>query len=77
MTMVRFASLCDDCDKRSEEYTEWNTCRECLRHICPDCAVPGSEKEHSRDRSHGDYTEAEEWETVLCKACREAEEAVA
>lgn len=77
MTMVRFASLCDDCDKRSEEYTEWNTCRECFRHICPNCTVPGSTEEHDHDRETEDGAEAVHYETVLCKACREAEEAVA
>lgn len=30
------------CHKRSEEYTEWPTCRECFDHVCPDHQAPGS-----------------------------------
>ena len=35
--MVRYASICDTsgCTARSEEFTEWPTCRECGEHVCP------------------------------------------
>ena len=36
MGMVRFATKCDWCGKRSEEYTSWPHCRECGLDLCPD-----------------------------------------
>lgn len=33
--IVKFATLCDACNKRSEEYTSWPTCRECYGNFCP------------------------------------------
>lgn len=35
MAMVKFATTCDVCGDRSEEYTQWPSCRECGLHICP------------------------------------------
>lgn len=40
--MVRFATTCDRCGTRSEEYTAWPTCRECMDHVCPACQLAGS-----------------------------------
>lgn len=39
MAMVRFATTCDTCGTRSEEYTAWPTCEICLNHICAACYV--------------------------------------
>lgn len=55
--MVRFATTCDECQKRSKEFTAWPTCRECWRNICPTCRWPGSLEEN------------EGVDTVLCKDC--------
>ncbi len=41
MSMVRFATNCDVCGSRSEEYGSWPICRECGCHICPKCEVSG------------------------------------
>lgn len=74
--MVKFATTCDalteggkPCGRRSPEYESWPDCRECMDDICPDHAAPGSFREGERDRSYGDYTEAEHWESVLCLTC--------
>lgn len=75
MTTVRFASLCDDCNMRSEEYTRWNNCRDCGHDICPSCAVPGTLKEVDRDWEGEEGIEAIHYETVLCKACQKVGEA--
>lgn len=45
------------------------TCRGCGAPTCERHRVPGSLKEGERDRSYGDYTVAEHWETVECLAC--------
>lgn len=37
-----FAMLCDQCGNRSEEYTGWWSCRECMDDVCIDCIVPNS-----------------------------------
>lgn len=63
MTMVRFATLCDHCNRRSEEYTAWPSCRECYVHICPACQEPGTLRE----------TDGECSETALCRTCADAE----
>lgn len=54
--MVRFATLCDRCKARSEEYTEWPSCKECMEHICPKCDVPNERTEDERNET-------------LCKQC--------
>ncbi len=36
---VRFATICDHCGKRSEEYSSFATCRECLDDVCPNCSI--------------------------------------
>ena len=56
MTIVRFATLCDKCKKRSEEYSSWPTCLECGDDVCTTCQVPGSATEDERHQA-------------LCKAC--------
>jgi hypothetical protein len=37
MSFVRFATVCDKCHKRSQEYQAFPYCRECGKHICSDC----------------------------------------
>jgi len=37
MSMVKFATLCDQCGKRSEEYTAWPSCEGCGDEVCDDC----------------------------------------
>jgi hypothetical protein len=36
MSHVRFATTCDVCGKRSEEYATWPYCRECGIDLCPE-----------------------------------------
>jgi hypothetical protein len=67
MVMVRFATKCDRCGKRSEEYTSWPSCRECLNDTCPDCTHPGTLQEHDYDRESEDGTFAVHTEDVICK----------
>ncbi len=55
MSMVRFASLCDKCGVRSEEYSAFPMCRECDDHTCPNCEAP-----EMRDDERG---------TTECIAC--------
>lgn len=40
MVLVKFASLCDRCGARSEEYTEWPTCAD-HGHLCKECGGEG------------------------------------
>ena len=42
MSVVRFACICDHCGKRSEEYSGWFSCTECLEDVCDTCIVPRS-----------------------------------
>lgn len=67
MTMVRFATVCDRCEKRSQEYSSWPSCRECLDDICPDC------------QGHDTLIDADldSPATCLCVECVAAWEAVA
>jgi Zn-finger nucleic acid-binding protein len=37
VSMVRFATICDSCGQRSEEYTHWLECKECGLDVCPRC----------------------------------------
>lgn len=37
MSIVRFAMLCDKCQRRSEEYGCWPTCKDCGLDICGMC----------------------------------------
>lgn len=46
--MVRFATLCDTCKARSEEYSSWPSCQECQLDVCPKCYVSGSWTEDER-----------------------------
>lgn len=75
MSTVKFAELCDVCGRRSEEYTTWPHCRECLRDICQTCAVPGSVREQDRDTLDpiAQVARALHLETVLCRPCAAAE----
>lgn len=56
MAMVRFATLCDRCKSRSEEYTAWPECKICMEHICPNCDL-----EHQRVDNEG-------VKTTLCRS---------
>ena len=58
--MVRFATLCDRCQRRSEEYTAWPTCKECLEHICDRCDVASARTE-------------DEHNETLCRNCQPCE----
>lgn len=53
MTMVRFATICDRCGARSEEYTAFAMCRECLDDICPNCTQRGSESGGDGEPDYG------------------------
>lgn len=66
MTAVRFATTCDRCGARSEEYTAWPSCRVCQSDTCPACARDGSEQ--SEDCRYGEYGDGER-ETVICREC--------
>ena len=59
MSTVRFATLCDACGARSQEYGAWPTCRECGCDICPLCAVPGSKTD----------ADVNQPETCYCQLC--------
>jgi hypothetical protein len=47
MSMVRFATICDQCGKRSEEYAGWGDCRECGDDVCPADILPGTFNEET------------------------------
>jgi hypothetical protein len=57
MSMVRFATKCDKCGRRSEEYTSWPSCKDCGEDICPDCDI---DSERTEDESN----------KTLCLDCR-------
>lgn len=57
MAIVRFATTCDTCSRRSEEYFSWPTCRECQGDFCLDCDVPCARTEDERHET-------------LCKKCQ-------
>lgn len=42
MSYVKFACKCDQCGKRSEEYTSWPACTDCMDDVCPAHWVPDS-----------------------------------
>ena len=47
MSVVRFATVCDCCGARSEEYTSWPTCDLCGEDVCPKCSINPSEDERN------------------------------
>jgi len=55
MSTVRFAELCDECGRRSPEYSRWNVCVECGMDVCTDCDM-----ESQRDEEHA---------RTLCREC--------
>ena len=59
MSMVMFATLCDRCTKRSEEYTSWPTCKDCGEHICESCDIASERTQDERNET-------------LCFECRAA-----
>jgi hypothetical protein len=60
MSYIRFATTCDHCGERSEEYTAWPECAECLADLCPNCYVPGSLVEGDGERR----------DRVMCHECK-------
>ena len=56
--IVRFATLCDQCGKRSDEYTAFPSCVECMEDVCEQCAT------------HHDNADVDHPETALCHKCR-------
>lgn len=61
MAMVRFATTCDRCQQRSEEYASWPTCRECQDDICPSCTAA-----YTLETGDGEGPD-----TVICSTCDE------
>lgn len=59
--MVKFATLCDSCHKRSNEYMRWPYCMVCMRDICYDCLQDESLRE----------ADFEQPECGMCKDCEE------
>ncbi len=59
--MVRFSTICDApvCGKRSDEYTAWPFCRECLIDVCPEHQEPGTVTDPDVDAPP----------TCLCRQC--------
>lgn len=47
MSLVMFASICDFCGTRGEEYSAYPRCRVCDQDVCPDCSVPGATDEET------------------------------
>ena len=63
--MVKFATTCDRCQRRSEEYTAWPTCKECSDHVCPRCDIEGERTEADVDTP----------ETTMCPGCYSEQDA--
>lgn len=61
--MVRFATLCDTCGKRSAEWEQWPRCRACDEHACIDHQTPLTLHEADLDSPA----------TCLCYRCAKAE----
>ena len=57
MSMTRFATTCDVCQERSEEYSKWPSCEECGDDVCPKHMEEGSLDEETNE--------------CLCLACAE------
>lgn len=49
MIIVRFAMLCDKCQRHSEEYGCWPTCRECGEVVCDGCDLTSQRTEDERN----------------------------
>lgn len=64
MSLVRFATICDKCHKRSEEYGRFPRCSSCLEDVCPDCDVPAARAGNEDDRT-------------VCRECAAIEKEVA
>lgn len=62
MSVVRFAMLCDKCQRRSEEYSCWPSCRDCGEHTCDACDLASQRTEDERNET-------------LCGECHERNEA--
>ena len=57
MTFVMFATICEGCHRRSEEYQAYPTCRTCGHHICTSC------RDTDKDDPEGG--------TGICNVCAE------
>jgi hypothetical protein len=55
MSIVMFATLCDNCGARSSEYTSWPECRVCGKDVCDSCRRIESDDDESN--------------RTVCKAC--------
>lgn len=51
MAMVRFATTCNKCGCRSEEYTSWPECAVCEEHTCSDCDIPSGRTEDEANKT--------------------------
>ena len=51
MSIHRFHTKCDieNCGNRSDEYTAFPTCQDCMRDICPEHAEPDTTTEPDLD----------------------------
>lgn len=57
MSTIKCAAICDYCKRKSEEYTGWAICRECLQDTCDQCDVE-AERNEEKNRT-------------LCRQCKE------
>lgn len=48
MSLVRFATICDKCGKRSPEFEFWYTCTDCRDDVCNGCTTTAKEDEGQR-----------------------------
>jgi len=60
--LVKFATLCDKCNKRSEEYSPWFVCKECMGDFC------------DSDNCSSERTNDEGKMRCLCNDCKKGQE---
>ena len=69
MSMVMFATLCDNCGKRSDEYGDLDVYAViAAKMFAPDCAAPGT-KQEGVEYDNCDTVAVKDGDTVICKAC--------
>ena len=49
--IVKFAVLCDYCNKRSLEYEAWPHCIQCLKDTCSSCDCPSERTDDERNET--------------------------
>lgn len=64
MALVRFAFICDHCQKRGDEYGYMSNCYECEKDICSDCR-----SQIIRDYDQGGPDEPITSEISICNRC--------